>query len=59
VREVLGEAKQRWVYVLGTTSERAQRALLMRYHVQDWEPQRQPRLLARLTEGRLGWLNSA
>jgi hypothetical protein len=51
VREVLGEAKQRWVYVLGTTSERAQRILLMRYHVRAWEPQRQPRLLARLKGG--------
>jgi hypothetical protein len=50
-REVWGEAKQRWAYVLGNAAERAQRILLMRYHVQDWEPQRRPRLLARLKGG--------
>jgi len=47
VRELHGGVKDRWVYVLGNTRERAERVLLMAYHVQDWRPITQPRLFAR------------
>jgi len=47
VRELHGGVKDRWVYVLGNTTEAASRTLLMAYHVQDWRPITQPRLFLR------------
>ena len=51
IRALEGTAKTRWVYILGQTpAERAERTLLMRYHVQPWENMTQPRLLTRLLD---------
>lgn len=48
IRPLHGNAKQRWAYVLASTErERAERALLMAYHVQPYEPMTQPRLLTK------------
>ncbi len=53
-REIKGGAKQRWVYVLANNAlERAERVLLMKYHVQPYEVLRQPRLLVNLREAAL------
>lgn len=45
IRVLRGNAKQRWVFVLGNSAERAERVLLMKYHVQPYEALMQPRLL--------------
>lgn len=49
IREIRSMPKNRWVYVLGTPAERAQRVLLMKYHPQPWEIALQPRLFTKLT----------
>jgi len=46
VRAIYGSVKQRWVDVLGSSRERAERILLMKYHVQEYQMLRQPRLLS-------------
>jgi hypothetical protein len=45
IRVLKGNAKQRWAYVLGSQTQRAERMLLMKYHVQPYEAITQPRLL--------------
>lgn len=46
IREIKGGAKHRWAAILAHNErERAARALLMRYHPQEWQSVTQPRLL--------------
>jgi len=47
IRPLHGGAKSRWAQVFGNEQERAQRVLLMKYHVQPPELMTQPRLLTR------------
>lgn len=44
IRPLHGGVKSRWAYVFGNEAERAERILLMRYHVQPIEVLTQPRL---------------
>lgn len=49
IRVIRGNVKHRWAYILAHNErERADRVLLMKYHQQEWEPLRQPRLFSQL-----------
>jgi hypothetical protein len=51
IRPIEGHPKQRWAKILANTSqEYQQRLLLMTYHPQVYEPQRQPRLLIEILQ---------
>jgi hypothetical protein len=51
IRAIYTNPKQRWAYVLAETPrERAERTLLMAYHVKPYEMLRQPRLLSKFLD---------